>query len=392
MSTILQQQPDQIVELLGVTPIAHVTDDQIWTHLVTPTVKGLLGEVMVKEPAQLLDTKTGRFKGDEVSNLNHHDIKGPDGKERVRYPYSHTLWKTVNGAVVFKRDGVKFEVFCWFGDVERERAELIFKAALRDRRYDGTQRANDCCLLEYTYDNPDYHQPISRELSSVELSIYGFLPGSRIADASGDTEFDAFVANPYRFIDDADKFLSLYQRAIQTKRAPGQFSAPIPDVAKFTQLGFEHLARQCGYDLLEMAASHYHVAKWAVGDGFFYADLDQAQVMARLASGLDSIRAKGTPLSRTQQSWACVVNSLRPLEKIPDAFQMGAADLFWPQDNISDCCLWLYKPLSAKAAATNIAITFRPSSAKAAPAAERRRAIRAMRKGGRESQVSKGRK
>ncbi|MBU6453036.1 MAG: hypothetical protein KGS72_14725 [Cyanobacteria bacterium REEB67] len=383
MSNILQQEPDQIVEQLGVTPIARVSDDEIWNHLVTPTVKGLLGEVKVKEPAQILDTIAGRFKGDEVSNLNHHDIKGPDGKPRVRYPYSHTLWKTVNGAVVFKRDGVKFEVFCWFGDVERERAELIFKAALRDRRYDGTARANDCCLLEYTYDNPDYHKPLSKQMSSVELSIYGFLPGSRVADASGDAEFDAFVANPFRFIGDADKFLGLFQRALQTKRAPGQFSAPIPDVAKFTQLGFEFLARKYGYDILEMAASHYHVAKWAISDGFLLADLEQANVMARFAAGLDKIRASGHPLTRSQQSWACVVNSLRPAEKIPAVFQMGDANLLWPQDNISDCCLWLYKPLSAKAAAAKIDVTFRPSADNAAPAAERRRAIRPLRKGGR---------
>ncbi|MBS1997864.1 MAG: hypothetical protein JSS86_16185 [Cyanobacteria bacterium SZAS LIN-2] len=370
-------QQSEIVELLGITPIAHVTDDEIWQHLVTPTVKGLLGEVKVKEPARLLDTRDGLFKGDSVSNLNHHDIKGPDGKERVRYPYLHAIWRTVNGAVVFKRDGVKFEVFCWFGDVDRERAELMFKAALRDRRYDGTVRANDCALLEYTYDNPHYHQRLSTELSSVELSIYGFMPGSRIVDATGDAEFDSFVANPFRFIDDTDHFLSLFQRALASKRSPGQFSAAIPDVSHFTMRGFEFLARKCGYDLLEMAASHYHVAKWAMNGGFALPDASQALVMSQLAAGLDAIRAKGTPLTRTQQSWACVVQSLRPVDKIPPTFYMGNPDLVWPQDNISDYCLWLYKPLSAKAKDFHPAVKFLPEGEDPAKAPERRRALRA---------------
>jgi len=374
MSNILQLE---IAELLGFTPIARVTDDEIWQHLVTPTVKGLLGEVKVKQPALLLDTKEGLFKGDAVSNLNHHDIKGPDGKERVRYPYLHTIWRTVNGMVVFKRDGVKFEVFCWFGDVEREKGELIFKAALRDRRFDGTTRANDCALLEYTYDNPDYHQRLSQELSSVELSIYGFMPGSRIVDATGDAEFDSFVANPFRFIDDTDHFLALFQRALASKRAPGQFSAPIPDVSQFTLRGFDHLARKYGYDLLEMAASHYHVAKWAMNGGYLLPDPDQALVMSQLAAGLDAIRAKGHPLTRTQQSWACAVQSLRPVDKIPATFYMGNSELVWPQDNVSDYCLWLYKPLSAKAKDFAPKVRFRPEGEDPAQAPERRRALRA---------------
>ena len=375
MSTF--QNPTQIAELLGVTPIAHVTDDEIWQHLVTPTVKGLLGEVQVKQPARILDTKEGLFKGDAVSNLNHHDIKGEDGRERVRFPYSHTLWRTVNGAVVFKRDGLKFEVFCWFGDVDREKSELIFKAALRDRRFDGTVRANDCALLEYTYDNPHYHQRLSQDLSSVEASIYGFMPGSRIADATGDVEFDAFVANPFRFIDDVDHFLSLFQRAMSSKRAPGQFSSPIPDVSHFTLRGFDYLARKCGYDLIEMAASHYHVAKWAMNGGYSLPDSDQSRVMTELAAGLDAIRAHGHPLTRPQQSWVCVLQSLRPVEKIPAMFYMGSTNLIWPQDNISDQCLWVFKPLSARAQAFSPKLTFRPDGEDPTHAPARRRALRA---------------
>ncbi len=375
MSTF--QNPTQIAELLGVTPIALVTDDEIWQHLVTPTVKGLLGEVKVKEPTRLMDTREGLFKGDSVSNLNHHDIKGADAMERVRFPYLHTMWRTANGAVVFKRDGLKFEVFCWFGDVDREKGELIFKAGLRDRRYDGTIRANDCALLEYTYDNPHYHQRLSQDLSSVEASIYGFMPGSRIIDATGDIEFDSFVANPFRFIDEADKFLSLFQRAMSSKRSPGQFSSVIPDVASFTLRGFDYLARKCGYDLVEMAASHYHVAKWAINGGYKLPDNDQARVMSELAAGLEAIRTKGHPLTRPQQSWVCVLQSLRPVEKIPAVFYMGSENIIWPQDNISDQCLWVFKPLSAHAQDFSPSLTFRPQGEDPTQAPARRRALHA---------------
>jgi len=378
MSTILHTEP--IAELLGVTPIAHVTDEEIWQQLVSPTVKALMGEVKVKEPARLMDTKDGLFKGDAVSNLNHHDIKGPDSRERVRFPYLHTTWRTVNGVVVFKRDGLKFEIFCWFGDVDREKGELIFKAALRDRRYDGTLRANDCALLDYTYNDPRYHQRLSQDFSSVEASIYGFMPGSRIVDATGDTEFDAFVANPFRFIDDPDKFLSLFQRAFNSKRAPGQFSSTIPDVSQFTLRGFEQLAKKSGYDLVEVSASHYHVAKWAMSGGYTMPDADHSRIMAQLAVGLEAIRAKGNPLTRPQQSWVCVLQSLRPVEKIPAQFYMGADDLFWPQDNISDQCLWLFKPISARAKDFNPKVTYRPDGEDPSQAPARRKALQAAAK------------
>ena len=365
----------------SVTRISQVTDEEIWRHLVTPTVKGLLGSILKVESNQVLDTVAGLFPGDEVTNLNGHmlaDANGKLSKDYVRYPYNHTLYRTVNGAMVIKRDGVKFEVFCWFGDIDRGKGELIFKAALRDRVYDGTKRANDCALLEYAYDNPDYHKRISTELSSVELSIYGFMPGSRISDATGDKVFDQFVTNPFHFLDNPQNFMALFHRAFQSKRGPGQYSAAIPDVAKYSLAGFERLASKYGYDLIEMAASHYHVAKWAQAGGYAYSDPAQADMVAKLQAGLEAIRASGTPLTRSQQSWICVLQSLRPVDLVPSGFLMsGVASgvagrkvdteqdqseqrLRWPQNNVDDECLWLYKPLSAKAQGFIPNVSFQP--------------------------------
>lgn len=352
----------------GVTRISQVTDEEIWRHLVTPTVKGLLGSISKPGTTRVMDTVAGLFPGDEATNLNGHMFKDASGNlsaAYVRYPYYHTIYRTTNGAMVIKRDGVKFEVFCWFGDVDKGKGELIFKAALRDRLYDGTKRANDCALLEFAYDNPVYHKRISTTLSSVELSIYGYMPGSRIADATGDTTFDRFVSNPFRFIDQPQVFLELFQLAFQSKRGPGQYSAAIPDVAKYALPGFERLAAKYGYDLIEMAASHYHVAKWGQAAGYSYSDLTQAAMVAKLHAGLEAIRARGIPLTRSQQSWVCVLQSLRPVELIPETLRIGSVDggaelLSWPQNNVDDQCLWLYKPVSARAQGFVPDVSFTP--------------------------------
>lgn len=334
-----------VAEQLGITPICLVTDEQIWTHLVTPTVKALLGPIISQAAPELLETVKGKFSGDEVSNLNDHRLYG--GKSGyVRFPYSYSFFKTQNGAFIVKRDGVKFEAFCWFGDLEQS-PELILKAALRDRRFDGTVRANDTALVEYPYDDPTFCKPLHADLKSVELSIYGFMPGSRVVDASGELEFDRFVANPFTFMDRPELFMSYFNRAWKSKRSPGQFSAPIKDVASHSLPGFERIARAHGYDVIEMAASHYHVAKWAQSGGYEFSDEAQAQNFAALQAGLAAIRSAGHPLTRTQQSWACVIQNLRPVEHIPDALNMRGP--IWNQDNIGQECLWVFKPLTEKA-------------------------------------------
>ena len=355
-----------VPELLGLAPIAQVSDEDIWNHLVTPTVKGLLGPIVKSEGPRLVETVEGLFPGDKGSNLNRHQLMDSSGKlveTLLRFPYVHHLYRTTNGVMVIKRDFVKVQVLAWFGEVEKGKAELIFKAALRDRRFDGTRRADDCSLLDYSYADPHLNKRISTELSSVELSIYGFMPGSRVLDATGDEEYDRFINNPFKFLSDPDRFLTLFQRGFHSKRGPGQLMAAIPDVSRFCLAGFEYLARKQGYDLIEMAASHYHVARWAVSGGYEYASPAHKQAVDYLAAGLEYIRHNGTPLTRTQQSWVCVLQSLRPIARIPEALRFITpehAHLTWPQDNVSDRSLWMYKTLSERARGFKPMISFEP--------------------------------
>jgi len=335
-----------VAELLGFTPICQVSDEEIWHSLVTPITKGLLGPIVGWSQPHLRETIDGLFQGDEVSNLNDHRLYGGQ-KGFVRFPYAYSFYKTQNGAFIVKRDGVKFEALCYYGDVEKGKGELILKAALRDRRYDGTRRANDSALLSYAYDDPELSKRLHPDLKSVELSIYGYMPGSRVVDVTGEPEFDAFVTNPFTFLDRPELFMQYFKRAWNSKRAPLQSSAPVADVSRLALPAAERIAKARGYDVVEMAVSHFHVAKWAQSHSYVYSYAVQAQTIAQFEEGLAKIRANGQPLTRSQQSWVCVIQSLRPTELIPDGLYLDGP--IWPQDNLSQACLWVHKPLTDKA-------------------------------------------
>lgn len=332
--------------LLGVTGICRAEDRDIWRLLVSPITKGLLGPIVERADPRVMETLKGLFDGDEVSNLNDHRLYG--GQEGfVRFPYVHNFYRTTNGAFIVKRDVVKVEVLCWFGDVMKGRGELILKAALRDRRFDGTRRANDTALLDYRYDDPVFHRRLSETLNSVEISIYAYMPGSRIADIMGDTELESFVRFPFRYVAKPDEFSKYFDAIWKSKRAPGQYAVPIPDVSDSVLEGFAAIAARCGYDLIEAAPSHYHVCRWLLSHGYSFSYPSDRDVFERLSQGLEAIRKAGHPLTRAQQSWVCIMQSLSP-EAIPTHLNMGGPQ--WPQDNISDRCLWLYKPISKRAA------------------------------------------
>lgn len=336
-----------VADLLGPTPISRVTDREIWSLLVTPQVQALLGPIESELlPAQLLETDAPLFPGDEVSNLNNNLLYGGQ-KGFVRFPYVATIYKTSYGALVIKRDPHKFKVSGWIGDVLKGKGEMIYKVALRDRRFDGTLRANDCALLDFPYDDKG-NAPISKELSSVEVSIYAFSPGSRIVQACGDVELQAFVANPFTFLDRPQRFRQLFDIAWNSQRSPGQIAASIADVSKFIPAKFDLLATRKGYDLIEDAASHYHVAMFALAAGYRVTYEDQAQQLAALREGIERIKKSGIALTRPQESWVCVAQSL-PVELIPAQIYLGGPK--WMQDNISQDNFWFNKPLTDKARA-----------------------------------------
>lgn len=333
-------------ELLGVTEVCTVTDKEIWHYLVSPMTRGLLGRIVERRPVKVIEATTPQFDGDHVTNLNDHRLYGGGSSDFIRFPYTLSFYKTVNGAFIVKRDGVKFEMICLFGDVDKGKGELILKAGMKDRRYDGTKRGNDSSLLDFPYDDPIFNRPLSPDYKSVELSTYAFMPGSRLVDATGDEEFENFVRQPFAYVNRPELFLKHFEMAWRSRRAPGQPAAPIPDVAGMFLRGFEALALKYGYDFSEMAPSHYHVAKWGLNAGYLFVDPTQAAVFDTFREGLEKIRANGKPLTRTQQSWACVIQSLQPKELIPAELRFAGA--IWPQDNITKQCLWLYKPLTER--------------------------------------------
>ncbi len=334
-----------VAELLGPTPIARVTDREICSQLLSPQTKALLGQIenIVHGP-ELRETDSPLFPGDEVSNLNDHRLYG--GKNGfIRFPYVATIYKTTYGALVIKRDQHKFKVLAYLGDISKGKAELIFMAALRDRRYDGTLRGNDCALLSFAYDEKS-NAPLPVDASSVEVSVYAFSPGSRIVHACGDAELEAFVASPFKYLGDPEKFRRLLDRAWSSYRSPGQIGAPIGDIAKFVGPRFDLIAKNKGYDFLEDAASHYHVAMFAASMGYRCTYEDQEKQLAEFKAGIERIKASGVKLTRQQESWVCVMQSL-PVELIPPQLYLGGVK--WPQDNISQTNLWMNKPLNDKA-------------------------------------------
>ncbi|MBY0358517.1 MAG: hypothetical protein K2W82_10995 [Candidatus Obscuribacterales bacterium] len=331
-------------ELLGPTPIARVSDDDIWKHMISPLAKCYLGPITNKGKQQILETAEPLFPGDEITNLNNHLLYG--GKTGyVRFPYLATIHKTANGVLVIKRDAVKFKASGWYGDPFKGKAELIYKVALRDRRFDGTLRANDSAVLDYCYDSSG-NTPLPGNPSSLEVSIYAFQPRSRISAVTGEAEYEAFVANPFTFLDRPELFLSYFNRAWSSQLAPGQVAAPIPDVAAFIAPKFDFIAKKKGYDFLEDAASHYHVAMFAQSAGFRCTYQDQLEQLTSLKDSIQAVKAN-TALTRSQESWICVLQSLRPAELIPKHLNMGGP--YWPQNNIDQNNLWMNKPLTKQA-------------------------------------------
>jgi hypothetical protein len=315
----------------------------VWEHLLTPTVKALLGPIVQIGEPTVLETTEGQFPGDEATNLNAHLLYGGQ-KGFVRYPYLSVMHRTAYGALVIKRDFRKLKVTAWVGEVDKGKAEAVFMVALRDRRFDGTKAANDTAMLTFPYDDR-VNQPLAPGFNSLEVSIYSFAPGSRIQDATGDLQLDQFVEKPFTFLDRPQLFLTLFNRAWMSQRAPGQHAAPIRDTSKVLMPGLEIVAKHCGYDFLEAACSHYHVAMWFTANGYRFSYQHDAEAMTAIAAGLKRIRDEGTPLTRSQQSWTCVLQNL-PSELVPARLKLGVK---WPQDNITPTSLWVAKPLTKAA-------------------------------------------
>jgi len=342
-----------ITDLLGVSQLCSITPEDVWNTIVTPQVKALLGEILSSK-VSVRDDIAGDFPGDEVFNHHGHKINGLD-TSKVRYPYVHCFYKTTYGAFVVKYEGMKLKASCWFGDMKKP--QLIYLVALRDRRFDGTERVNDGCLHAYpefalAHNATPKFPGAPEDFSFVEASIYAFMPGSRIYEACGDRQLDRFVEQPFEYLDRPDLFLELFGKAWKSHRSPGQNGNPIPDVSKNVVAGFDTLARKAGYDFIDSSVSHYHVARWTDANGYVYHKAEDKATMEQLAAGIKRVRselkAKGIELTRPQESWLVVLQSLSA-DKIPAEFNFNGPKWIW--DNICPFYLWMCKPLSERASA-----------------------------------------
>jgi hypothetical protein len=330
-------------ELARQTPVAEITDEQVWEFLVTPVVKALLGPVVASKIV-LTDQAMSVIPEDKVFNQNDHRLWGGQAGF-VRFPYFHSLYTTRRGCPIIRRDGVKVEVFGWVGDLKKQRGQLIWKVALRDRRYDGDKSTNDCALEHFPYDDPKLNGNFFPGSQAVELYLFTYAPGSTIVSACGDQELQDFVAQPFAYVDRPELFLKLFNTAWKSNRAPGQWSEPIFDAGDLMEENFSKLCGAMGYDVMEVAASHYHVAMWCLNYGYSFTDSVQDKNIGALREGIAKLKASGTKIERRQESWVAVIQSL-PAEHIPKHLYMGGAK--WPQDNITLPNLWLWKPLNEK--------------------------------------------
>ncbi len=338
-------------QLLSPSPLVNASDELILTHMVSPQVKAFLGD-QIGFRSELKDTIAGWFPGDEVSNINGNIIKGRNGEALVRFPYVSSLYEHKNGCLVIKRDFVKIKVFAWLGDWKSGKAELILSTALRDRRFDGTLRANDSCLLDFAYDDAELSKRLvvngkTADLLTAETSLYSYIPGSSIAKSGGGKQLDEFIAKPYSFIDKPAIFMRLFKRAWVLDRFPGQNSIPIPDVGKLAHAGWEAVANACGLDALETGPSHYHVTMWNMAKGYDFSYADQAANLAAYKAGIQKLKDNGVKLTRPQEAWVCVLNNLKDRDLIPEHLRMNVPK--WIQTNLDQSAIWLVKPLSRKA-------------------------------------------
>jgi len=338
---------EQINHYLGVQPIVKVSDKEVLQYLVSPNTKSMLG---IQKGARgpwsqaMVDTVEGEFPGDEVTNLNEHVISGGN---KIRFPYLKSTLTGESGKLIVKRDQTKVVILGWYGKPGKDGpGQLIYKVAFRDRCFDGTPYANDCSLQDFPRHDPELHKRLTDKMLSVELSTYGFLPGTRVRQFVGDAEYENFIAKPFKFVEQPEIFLKHFEQVFKSSLAPGQIAAPIPDMAAFMGPRVDEVAISLGYDFAEGAASHYHVYRWGQAFGWRVTDPDKAAILAELKAGLARLKEKGIRLTRSQESWVCVLQSL-PRKHIPDNLYLGGAT--WQHDGLNKSYLWMHKPLTEKA-------------------------------------------
>lgn len=317
-----------------------VSNKYIWQNILTPTVRGFLGEP-VSEHVETLTTAKGLISWDIAANVSGK----LDQDGNLFYPYSYSLVRTTFGALVIKRDKRKLLISAWMGNVFKSevKSELIFKVALRDRKYDGTPQANDSSLLDFPHQGVE-NRIVDPKKTYAEVSVYGFIPHSKLYGFEIDKVFRRFLKHPFAFVDQPELFLKLFALAMLVKRAPGQGRQAIPDVSALLGDKMEALAVKLGFDYMSASCSHYHVYKWARSRGYVFDNDKYKDILEKFDQEISKLRHSGIPIERWQESWLCVLQNL-PKDKIPRELKLDES-LYWPQTNLPDSeNIWLSKAM-----------------------------------------------
>ncbi len=284
----------------------HITDRHVLGHLLHEGVLARLG--LGGEP-RLVESGTQEI-GEQDHGLFPGDGEHHAGRVHVRrYAYP-------NGVVTIKRNHNALKIHVHQGSLDRPEAlrEMV-KFKIRDKRYDGTERANDSPLTDWLYHGPtDEAHP-----HSVELSLYSRDPERHHADVTGDHGMAGFLAEPFGLAG-SPEFLPAWRRAFElagdpaSPVFPGQVAPALSGVAQHFTLGVEPLLRNLGYQRIDNLPSHWNVVHFLRKAGYAITSPDDERAIADLRVALGHLNASGKargepPLTRAQESWVVLLQS-----------------------------------------------------------------------------------
>ncbi len=323
----------------------HTTDRHVFEHLLHDAVFGLLGgrdagRLVHSETVSIDEHDAGLFPGDGEHHAGRVHVR------RYAFPA---------GVVTIKRNHSVLKIHLHKGSLDRPAAmREVVKFKIRDRRYDGSPRANDSPLTDWLY-----HGPTDRaDPHAVELSIYSRDPDRYHRDHRGDRALGEFLAEPFSLAG-SEAFLPAWRRAFELAGDPGapvfpgQASPSLPGVAQHFTLGVESLLRDQGYSRIDNLPSHWNVVHFLRKTGYRTTNPDDDKALGGLREALDHLNAarlaRGElPLTRAQESWVVLLQSPAfrgPGVPPPELDLGGKVYPLWLEDDGAPRNIWMSKSL-----------------------------------------------
>ena len=323
-----------------------ITDRHVLEHLLHDDVFALLGgrdegRLVTAETVQVAEHDGGMFPGDGEHHAGRVHVR------RYAYP---------KGVVTIKRNHNALKIHVHRGSLDRPDAlrEMV-KFKIRDRRYDGSPKANDSPLTDWVYhgatDAPHPH--------AVELSIYSRDPRRYHGDVTGDHATGEFLAEPFSLAG-PEGFLpawrQAFERAGEEPLFPGQVAPSLPGAAQHFTGGVEALLAHMGYQRIDNLPSHWNVVHYLRKVGYEVPRTEDRQALAELRESLDHVNAaraeRGEPaLTRAQEAWVVLLQSPAFRGKgvpPPDLDLGGRTYPLWLEDDGTARNIWMSKSIEGR--------------------------------------------